>query len=897
MLDFEFLAEAGIFSDQTFDIDASGQAVATVIWTAPETIPEDPTEYKIDLVVTDEDGLTGFTGDDPLAQRPSLVIIVRLHCSPPDRPEAPIVTLDDERDLNVRWMAPADNGCDIEDYDLRYRIRVDQGDDPNNWIEYDAGDDNDEWLPVSDNIDGFEITLTGLTDPQDHEVQVRAVNEAGEGEWSPSGYLMYTNPTVMVVADPDVIALSGSNNLPNTSTITATVSDTVDEVDDLTVTFTVFLIAPDGSRTEGTIFGIEVSGTGLIRTFMHPRTNGEYDIDVTVENRGGLSTTETVRIRAIAVPDAPNIPNVTYIDGDSIDVRWDEPNTNFSDISDYDIRYKLVSEVADRYVEWMPDTMDDMNAFLSRQAIITGLGTNAANYEVQVRAHNEAGESQWSNAGSANGPPVITAFTGQIIGDASSTPSVGPITINRSQEISFVVTAHDTDNPPDSLTYDFQVIQVNGADKADDDMNVGSFRDTPVDHIRIYTPPSNRRPVTFKIQASVSDGLEEDGGQTVTTLQNGSPATIDVTVENRLPTVSVSAVETNIHTGGGTDVDGVVTELDGDTLAYLWTVADVNDAANTDNGTFSDNTAINTRYNAPNRIGTFRVTLTVTETLPDGTTNTVSAFVDITVTIQIRPPGKPNLMSVVPTTGIHTGLTVTWGAPSDNGGSDIIDYDIQYKKSTDVDFTSHTYTVTADTPDPIVDMLTGLDENTLYEVMVRARNASTDNGGYSVFSDQLEASTTAQLTVMLTADNTTVNKGDTVNIVADVNLTGVIYNDWTVSPDAGSFETPDSQHIRDWVAPHLSSLYQAEENDEPNAYTITLSVTHLSTNQTVEGSVEITVVNRPPRILSFVAQGITLGDTTPTVAPGTEIPFTVQIVDDDIEGETPAENIDIVWSH
>ena len=883
-LDFEFIAEAGEFSDQTSDINDMGQAVETVTWTAPPTIPDEPTEYKIDVVVTDEEGLTGFTGDDPLAQRPSLVIIVRFHCRPPDRPEAPIISVEDDTSLNVRWIAPADNGCDIEDYDLRYRIRVEQGDDPNDWVEHDAGMDNDEWLPVSDNIDGFEITLTGLTDPQDHEVQVRAVNEAGEGEWSPSGYLMYTNPTVMVVADPDVIALSGSNNLPNTSTITATVSDTVDEVDDLTVTFTVFLIAPDGSRTEGAIFGIEVSGTGLIRTFMHPGTNGEYDIDVTVENRGGLSTTETVRIRAIAVPDAPNIPNVTYIDGDSIDVRWDEPDKNFSDISDYDLRYKLISDVADRYQEWMPDTMDEMNAFLSRQAIITGLGTNAANYQVQVRATNEAGEGAWGLPGSANGPPVITAFTGQVVGDTSSMPVTGSVTINKDQEVSLVVTAEDTDSPPDPLTYDFQVIQVDGADKDDDDTNVGSFRDTPLDNIRIFTPPSNRRPVTLTVQAEVSDGLPEDGGLSDT-------ATIDVIVENRLPTVSVVAAQTEIHTNGGTDVDGTVTELDGDTVAYLWTVADVNDDTNTDNGTFSTTTEVKTRYNAPDREGTFRLTLTATETLPDGTTmNSVSAFVDIVVTIQVFVPDPPTLLSLEIES--DTELEVTWEAPENDGGADITEYQIEYRVLGSLTTQTQTYTVTDSTPDPIVDTLTGLMADTsAYQVRVRAMNSV----GFGNYSNIL-----VSLNVTLTADNTTINKGAIASIGATASLSGVTYS-WSVSPNRGSLSTTGNSATTAWTAPYISSLFQSERNNTSDAYTITCTVTRTDPNtgsvQTASGTILITVVNRAPTILSFVASGLTLGSDIPVLPPGNNVIFTAQIVDADAQGDSPPEQVEIDWAH
>ena len=77
--------------------------------------------------------------------------------------------------LTVTWTAPADNGgASISAYDLRY-IPSDAPDKADaNWSE-----EQDVGAPGS-----LEHTITGLTNGAGYDVQVRAVNAAGYGEWS-----------------------------------------------------------------------------------------------------------------------------------------------------------------------------------------------------------------------------------------------------------------------------------------------------------------------------------------------------------------------------------------------------------------------------------------------------------------------------------------------------------------------------------------------------------------------------------------------------------------------------------------------------------------------------------------------------------------------------------------
>ena len=86
----------------------------------------------------------------------------------PDAPDAPELTPGDGH-LTVSWTAPADNGAAISDYDVRYR-----------W----GG--SGEWTAHPHDGTETTATITGLTNGITHQVQVRAVNAAGAGEWSSS---------------------------------------------------------------------------------------------------------------------------------------------------------------------------------------------------------------------------------------------------------------------------------------------------------------------------------------------------------------------------------------------------------------------------------------------------------------------------------------------------------------------------------------------------------------------------------------------------------------------------------------------------------------------------------------------------------------------------------------
>ena len=127
---------------------------------------------------------------------------------------------------------------------------------------------------------------------------------------------------------------------------------------------------------------------------------------------GTASATIDVRLNVTNVnepPDAPAEPSVTATSGSttSLDVSWTAPtNTGRPIIKNYDLRYRQGA------------TGD----FINGPQDVTGTGTSipglaeATEYEVQVRASNDEGDSSWSQSGTGTtntptGTPHITVST------------------------------------------------------------------------------------------------------------------------------------------------------------------------------------------------------------------------------------------------------------------------------------------------------------------------------------------------------------------------------------------------------------------------------------------------------------------------------------------------------
>ena len=324
-----------------------------------------------------------------------------------------------------------------------------------------------------------------------------------------------------------------------------------------------------------------ISSSGQLRTrsgvTYDYETQNNYSVTVRAQDNKGGSATIAVTITLTdenETPGRPDAPTVTASTLNSLSLRWTAPINSGSAISDYDVQYR---EAGGSFNDW-PHTGT------STSTTITGLTANTR-YEVQVRARNAQGVSNWSpsvtGTTTANQSPVFSE-------GASTTRSIAENT-GAGQNIGNSVSATDGDN--DQLTY----------------------------------------------------SLEGRDASAFTVLQNS----------------------------------GQLRTRSGQTYDYET-----------------------------------KDTYSVTVRAQDGKGGSATIAVEITLTDENEPPGRPAAPTV---TASSNSLSLRWTAPT-NLGPAISDYEIQYR-ATGGNFTDWPHTGTSTTT-----AITGLAENTPYEVQVRATN-------------------------------------------------------------------------------------------------------------------------------------------------------------------------------
>ena len=145
-----------------FDVDDSGGQVKTKGSLNYETA----SSYTV-----------AFTASDPQSNSASIALTIMVkdvNTEAPGKPAKPSVAPNPgigHEALVVMWTAPANEGPAITSYVVQYR----------------GEDSGDEWDQVTVDGSGLETTVSELESGTKYEVQVRAVNDEGEGPWSESG--------------------------------------------------------------------------------------------------------------------------------------------------------------------------------------------------------------------------------------------------------------------------------------------------------------------------------------------------------------------------------------------------------------------------------------------------------------------------------------------------------------------------------------------------------------------------------------------------------------------------------------------------------------------------------------------------------------------------------------
>ncbi len=324
--------------------------------------------------------------------------------------------------VRVTWDEPVNTGPAITDYDIQYGMAGTGG--FSNWTHQGAD---------------RSAIITGLTAGTRYEVRVRARSDEGVSDYSRSG-IGSPNPDVAnrnPVFSGGARTLSVAEDTPAGDTIGDPIAATDPDDDPV-----VYELEGTGAAS----FDIDRS-SGQIRTSaaLNHEERSSYSVTVRARDGRGGTTTAGVRINVTDVvepPFTPLSPTVTAVSSTSVQVSWDAPENTGPPITDYDYRYQGPTDTS-----WTEVTNTTIAA---TTVTIEGLAASTF-YDVQVRATNAEGSSDWSPAGigstnapGANNPPVFSE-------GASATRSVSA-NAQAGVSIGLPVTATDVDSG-DTLTY------------------------------------------------------------------------------------------------------------------------------------------------------------------------------------------------------------------------------------------------------------------------------------------------------------------------------------------------------------------------------------------------------------------------------------------------------------
>ena len=219
---------------------------------------------------------------------------------------------------------------------------------------------------------------------------------------------------------------------------------------------------------------------------------------------------------------------------------------------------------------------------------------------------------------------------------------------------------------------------------------------------------------------------------------------------------------------------------------------------------------------------------------------TATQTVTVTVTdVNTEAPGKPAAPAV--SAASATSLTVNWSAPS-NAGPAITDYDVQYRAGTSGSWSDGGHNGTA-----VTATLTGLSENTSYQVQVRA----TNDEGTGSWSDAGSGTTDANAAPTFTsgagfdaAENQTAagmvvaTDGDTGDDVTGYAITGgADQSFFSIVPATGvltfrtapNYEDPKDSDTGNTYVVGVTATSGAGEREKTATQTVTVTVTDVNT--------------------------------------------------------------------
>ena len=708
--------------------------------------------YVVDVTATSGAGTRVMTATQTIT-----VTVTDVDTEAPGKPGTPTVSAGSATSLRVNWSAPSNAGPAITGYDVRHRTSSPEG----SWTEK--------------NVPSIAAVIESLSENTSYDVQVRATNAEGTGAWSDSGNGTTDAAAVLPTLSVGNASATEGADISFPLTLSAAASAAV------TVTCTASFetgdtaVAADLLTTTGTAsIGIgATSGPCFIETVQDTTDEEDETFTVTlsgVSSNAQLAADPTAKGTIVDDDDcSANNTTACEVDvGGSATGAIDPVNDNdwFRVVLAANTRYQIDVEGADTG----GGTLADPNVTLQ-----DAMGSNVTVGTVSV-GDNDSGVGKNSRTiytPTANVTQYVRVYDTSFSG-GTYTVSVIVLGANGASEA-------DTDCPSTTAT----TCRVEVGASATGNIESG----TDVDRFKVDLEAGKR--YQFKLEGSHngrgtlpdpylslydgSDNLTTNNDDISPTNPN-SEKLHDVTVTGTyyLEAKGARAAATGTYTLSVNDVTPVsdnappsftssaARNVDENTTAVVTVTATDSDAddnitgyaitGGADQGLFSigATSGVLTFDAAPNyedpkdshNDNDYVVVVQATSGM--GTREmTATQTITVTVTNMIgEAPGKPAKPKV--SAASATSLRVSWSAP-DNEGPPITDYDVQYRAGDSGDWSdaNHSGTARATT-------LTGLTENTSYQVQVRATNAEgtgawSDSGsGTPAEEDDLPADTSTE---------------------------------------------------------------------------------------------------------------------------------------------------------
>ena len=856
-----------------FAIDKANGALTFL--TAPNY--EDPQDANTDNAYLVTVQATSGTGDrEQTGTQTITVTVMDVNTEAPGAPDAPSVSAASVTSLNVSWTAPANAGPEITDYDYRHRTTL----PPGAWVEV-----------TNTTITARSTTIESLQENTSYDVQVRATNDEGTSDWSDSG-----SGVTDANAAPSFTSSDTFTPAEN-QTAVGTVAASDDDMDDDITGY-----ALSGGADQA-LFAID-KANGALTFLTAPNYEDPQDANtdnaylVTVQATSGTGDREQTATQPITVtvmdddteaPGAPDAPSVSAASVTSLSVTWPAPDNDGPAITDYDYRHRTTSPQG----AWVVVTNTTITA---RSTTIESLQENTS-YDVQVRATNDEGTSDWSDSGSgvtdANAAPSFTSsdtFT-----PAENQTAVGTVAAS-DDDMDDDITGYEISGGADRAL--FAIDKANGALTFLTAPNYEAPQDADTDNAYLVTVQATSgtgdreqtatQPITVTVidvntEAPDVPGAPSVSAASVTSLNvswsapaNAGPEITDYDVQYRAGTSAPWSDGSHIGTALTAMLTGLLEDTEYDVQVRAtndegtggWSASgsgstDANAAPSfTSIATFNpaeNQTAVGTvaasdsdtgdevtgyeisggadralfaidetrgvltfqaapNYEDPKDAGTDNAYLVVVQATSGTGDREQTGTQTITVTVMdedTEAPAAPDAPSV--SAASVTSLNVSWSAPA-NAGPEITDYDVQYRAGTSAPWSDGSHIGTA-----LTAMLTGLLEDTEYDVQVRATNDEGTGGWSASGSGATDANAAPSFTSAATF-NPAENQTAVGTVAASDSDTGDEVTGYALSggADRALFSINNSGVLTFQAAPDYED---PQDQDADNAYVVVVQAT------------------------------------------------------------------------